>query len=360
MTIVMYEQTTAIDTSANMQAAGQAANQVAAEHTFKDYLSRRSGNTIKAQGFDLAVFAEYLKAAKVIVAAEQLQTAPGAWQGMTWGLVQGFVKWQLQQGHATASINRRLSTVKTYAKLAAQADAITANELALIQTVKGYGGKEAKRINEKRQEEGQKTRKHRKNYKGSGTGYKKADHVSITDDQASALRAQPLDTPQGRRDAVLMTLLLDHGLRAGEVAALTVADVDLHSGVMRFYRSKVDKTQNNKLSTAALAALRAYFASGDAAAVGQLLRGSRKGGKLDQAGMSETSITERVRTLGKALGIDGLSAHDCRHYWATYWGNRVDRLPKGVFSLQEAGGWNSLAMPRRYVESAKISNEGMV
>jgi integrase len=182
----------------------------------------------------------------------------------------------------------------------------------------------------------------------------------LTDDQAAALKAQPLDTPQGRRDAVLMALLLDHGLRAGEVAALTVTDVDLKAGVLRFYRPKVDKTQNNKLSAAALAALAAYFDNDDAPALGALLRGSRKGGKLDQAGMSETSITERVRILGKALGIDGLSAHDCRHYWATYWGNRVDRLPKGVFSLQEAGGWNSLAMPRRYVENAKISNEGMV
>jgi integrase len=347
---IVVSESTAIDTAANMQAAGQAANHAAAQHTFADYISRKAPNTIAAQRFDLAVFAEYLKAVGVPIDPERLQTAPDAWQGMTWGLVQGFVKWQLQQGHATASINRRLSTVKTYAKLAAQANAITASELALIQTVKGYGGKEAKRVDDKRQENQQKTRK----------GHKKAEHVSLTDDQAAALKAQPLDTPQGRRDAVLMALLLDHGLRAGEVAALTVTDVDLKAGVLRFYRPKVDKTQNNKLSAAALAALAAYFDNDDAPALGALLRGSRKGGKLDQAGMSETSITERVRILGKALGIDGLSAHDCRHYWATYWGNRVDRLPKGVFSLQEAGGWNSLAMPRRYVENAKISNEGMV
>jgi integrase len=350
MTIMLYEQSTAIGTAANMQAAGQVANQVAAKNTFADYISRKAPNTVDAQRFDLAVFAEYLKAVGVPVSPDRLQTAPGAWQGMTWGLVEGFVKWLLQQGHATASINRRLSTVKTYAKLATQANAITASELALIQTVKGYGGKEAKRVDDKRQENQQKTRK----------GHKKAEHVSITDDQADALKAQPLDTPQGRRDAVLMALLLDHGLRAGEVAALTVTDVDLKAGVLRFYRPKVDKTQNNKLSADALKSLRAYFDNGDAPGLGALLRGSRRGGKLDQAGMSETSITERVRTLGKALDIEGLSAHDCRHYWATYWGNRVEKLPKGVFSLQEAGGWNSLAMPRRYVESAKISNEGMV
>jgi integrase len=346
---IVVSETTAIDTADRMRAAGQAADHAAAKNTFADYISRKAPNTVDAQRFDLAVFAEYLKAVGVPVAPERLQTALEAWRGMTWGLVQGFVEWQLQQGHATASINRRLSTVKTYAKLATQAGSISAQDLALIKTVAGYGGKEAKRVDDKRQENQQKTRQ----------GHKKAEHVSLTDDQADALKVQPLDTPQGRRDAVLMALLLDHGLRAGEVAALTVSDVDLKAGQLRFYRPKVDKTQNNKLSVDALKALRAYFDNGDAPALGQLLRGSRKGGKLDQVGMSETSITERVRTLGKALDIDGLSAHDCRHYWATYWGNRVERLPKGVFSLQEAGGWNSLAMPRRYVESAKISNEGM-
>lgn len=42
------------------------------------------------------------------------------------------------------------------------------------------------------------------------------------------------------------------------------------------------------------------------------------------------------------------------HYWATQWAGKVD-----VLRLQEAGGWNSLAMPRRYVARARIANEGM-
>ncbi len=86
-----------------------------------------------------------------------------------------------------------------------------------------------------------------------------------------------------------------------------------------------------------------------------LLRGSRKDGALTNAGMSERSITDRVRVLGEQDGLEGLSAHDCRHYWATYWVRKVD-----VLRLQEAGGWNSLAMPRRYVEESKIANDGMV
>lgn len=345
MTIISYEQSTALDTADRMKAAGQAADHAASKHVFADYHSRKADNTIDAQRFDLAVFAQYLDLAGVNANGEWLQNHPETWQGVTWGLVQGFVKWQLAQGFAVGSINRRLSTVKTYAKLAAQAGAISAQDLALIKTVAGYGQKEAKRADEKRTV--------------SRVGTKKAEHTSITDEQAKALKTQP-DTPQGRRDAVLMCLLLDHGLRVGEVAMLAVANIDLKNGMITgFYRPKVDKTQNNKLSADTLKALRAYFENNDAPALGSLLRGSRKGGKLDQCGMSETSISERVRTLGKALGIDNLSAHDCRHYWATYWANRIDRLPKGVFSLQEAGGWNSLAMPRRYVERAEVANEGM-
>jgi len=54
------------------------------------------------------------------------------------------------------------------------------------------------------------------------------------------------------------------------------------------------------------------------------------------------------------VGLANLSPHDCRHYWATQWAGKVD-----VLRLQEAGGWNSLAMPRRYVERARNVNEGM-
>ena len=39
---------------------------------------------------------------------------------------------------------------------------------------------------------------------------------------------------------------------------------------------------------------------------------------------------------------------------ATRWAGKVD-----VLRLQKAGGWNRLAMPRRYVERARIANEGM-
>ena len=324
--------------------AGEAANHHARRNAFEDYLSRKADNTIRAHRSGLARFAEFLIVAQVYQGdpnthAAQLMSDPTAWQGVTFGIVEGFRNWLVVQGEAVATINLRLSTLKVFTKLAFKAGVIDATENALIRTVNGYAGKEAKRLNERRDT----TRR----------GRKKEQHTAITDKQAKRLKHQP-DTPQGRRDAVILCLLLDHGLRCGEVAGLQVSNLDLKAGEMRFYRPKVDKEQTHKLSADTARALAAWFDSGEAPAAGPLLRGSRKGGHLTNAGMSENAISDRVRVLGKALGIERLSAHDLRHYWATFWADKVD-----LFRLQEAGGWSSLVMPRRYVEEAQIANEGM-
>ena len=71
--------------------------------------------------------------------------------------------------------------------------------------------------------------------------------------------------------------------------------------------------------------------------------------------MNRQAISARVRRLGEEIGIEGLSAHDCRHYWAT----RAAAMGTDVMKLKDAGGWSSLAMPMRYVEAAAIANEGV-
>jgi len=320
--------------------AGQAANLAAARGVFADYLSRRSENTLRRQRGDLRLFATYLADAGVAADADALQTTPEAWHGLTWGIVAGFVRWQLGQGYAVSSVNVRLSSVKTYAGLAFKAGAIDATEHALIRQVNGYSVKESRHLDRKR--------------KTTRLGDKKAAAVRLGPGQVIMLKEQP-DTPQGRRDALLMCLLLDHGLRCGEVAGLAVDDLDLETGVLRFYRPKVDKVQTHTLTADTLRAAYAWFDSGDAPPGGPLLRASRKGGHLTGAGMTERAITKRVRALGQQVGIEGLSAHDCRHYWAT----RAARSGTDTFSLQEAGGWTSLAMPRRYVEESEVANAGV-
>lgn len=335
---------------ATMIQLGQAANRAAAHHAIAEYRDRKSANTLRAQDADLDLFRTFI--ASTGITACQNFTEPACWQGITWGLVKGFVQWLLADGYSMGSINRALSTVRVYAGLAFQSGVLDQKEHLLIKGVQGYSGKESKRVNERRPV----TRKTRM-VDGVEKATKKADAILISQEQAKQLKDQPLDTPQGRRDAVLMHLLLDHGLRAGEVAGLKVGAVNIGEKILTFYRPKVDRTQTIELTSGTWKALKAWFNAGDVplAADAPLLCRSRRNGTLTGPGMTERAITERVKVLAESVGVHGYSAHDTRHYWAT----QFYRKCKDPIRLQEAGGWNSLAMPRRYVEWSAVANEGV-
>ena len=339
--------------------AGRAANQAAAGIAFEEYRANRPAQTLRAHHSDLANFARFLHQAGIHDApsSDVLQSDPVAWQGITHGLILAYREWLMSQGYAIATVNRRLATVKNYAQLALAGmdnggddganvgGEARAGEIEKIKAVRGFGHKNGRNRDAKRKEKGTPTRV------GAKKPYKA---VSLNPTQAKALKDQPA-TPQGRRDALLLCLLLDHGLRCGEVAALEVTDFDLNAGTLNFYRPKVDKRQTHKLTSDTLLALRAWVESGDAPAQGRILRRSYKGGALAQNGMSERAITGRVRELGQSIGIESLSAHDCRHYWAT----RATQQGTHPRALQQAGGWNSPAMVMRYVDESEIANAGV-
>jgi integrase len=285
----------------------------------------------------------------VTVTAEALQTAPAAWEGVTWGLVTAFARWLLAHGDSTGTINRRLAAVKVYVKLAAATGIIDGIDAARIAKQEGYKGRDAINMDNERKAAGTPTR----------SGAKKATNVLLTAAQVQALKEQP-DTPQGRRDALLMALLLDHGFRVGEVALLTVGAFqtaeDGRGVVVRFYRPKVNKQQTHRLTDDAKRAWVRYLQhDAPSGADEPLFKQSVKGGalKVGAAGISERNLSGRVRTLGQRIGVKGLSAHDCRHSWAT----RAVAAGTDAFALRDAGGWASLDMPNRYVEAATVANE---
>lgn len=320
------------------QHAGQVANYVAAKHAFSDYHDRKAENTLVVHRQALQSLADYLTTAGT--QPGDLYSDPVAWRGMTWGLVEGFVKWLLQAGYSVATVNVRLSTVKVYAELAAKAGAIDADALALIRTVKGYQDGEAKNMDGTRDT----TRR----------GPKKADSVVITPQQAARLKQQP-DTPQGRRDAVIMAILIDHGLRVSELAGLTVGDVDLENNELRFYRPKTDQQDQHWLTPDSRAALQAYLTQ-DAPAIGPLLRASHRHGGLTRRGMSIRAIAARVKVLGEVIGVDHLSPHDLRHFGATDLARNNTPLDR----LQAWGGWRNYQMPLAYIQRAEHGNEGVI
>lgn len=317
---------------------GLAQNAHAATHVFPSYQEHLAPTTSKRQAHDLQLFCHYIAEHGIVLDHHELLTTPAAWAGITSGVVAGFVRWMKDTGFAIGSINVRLSTVKTYLTLAFQAGYLREDEIAKLVLIKGYTYKQGKKVDTHRPV----TRK----------GAKKAEALSLTTEQVAVLKAHP-DTPQGRRDTVLMCLLLDHGLRCGEIADLLITTIDLSAATMTFHREKIVTDQTHTLTPDTMRALQRYLEVCHPEHA--LLLGSDRHGKLVGT-MSRRAITKRVKTLGeRMLGISHLSAHDCRHTWV----NSAIRGGTDLGSLQDAGGWSSPAMPLRYAEHAQIANAGV-
>lgn len=351
--------------------AGQMANQIAGNTIFARYLSEKSANTIKRHARDLELFAEYLLDIGVMPThGADFQTNPNAWQGITWGLVEGFVQWLLQEGYAVSTVNARLSTVRNYAQLAVKAGMIDRQEGMLIQSVKGFSRQNRHNVDNQREQ----TRKEEITYAYKPEGKKrtvvinrrstKKDEATVIDEAlAMDLKIIRNASPQAHRDALLMCILLEHGLRASEMALLKAHDFALDKGEFTFYRPKVKGTEHeratHKLTPETYQIARRYITEFHAptlppnapliVATTRLLK-SGEGGMLRQNGLSRIRISERVAYLGKQLGVDHLSAHDCRHYCAT----RMARLGYGVDELMAWFGWTSAQTAVRYVTAVQV------
>jgi len=309
------------------------ADQAAASHVLADYQAGLAPGSRRRQQGDFACFVRYLLDVGV-VAGDYYHTIED-WAGLSHGIVEGFVRWQLQQGYSIASVNARLTTIKLYAKLAQRAGVLTSEEYTPIAGVRGIKSKAGYNIDAERE----RTR----------VGHKKAEHVSFSSVHAALLKAQP-DTPIGRRDALLMCLLLDHGLRVSEVAGLDVGNFNLQEATFRFYRPKVYLTQTHRCTPDTWQALSRYLADVDLPPESPLFLGHHR------ERMSTRSLNSRVGDLGRQLGIEHLSPHDGRHHWST----DAARNGTSLQSLMEAGGWRSYEMPKRYIERSSIANDGVI
>jgi len=123
---------------------------------------------------------------------------------------------------------------------------------------------------------------------------------------------------------------------------------------MRVYRPKVDKHAKFQLSKmpSTFDAVKRWIEEHTYHGQEYLLRGSRKGGRLTEARMSERAINTRVRVLGDEIGLEGLSPHDCRHYCATHLAKT-----SSIDALMEFFGWTSASTAMRYIEAGRYADE---
>jgi len=170
----------------------------------------------------------------------------------------------------------------------------------------------------------------------------------FTDAQLRAM--QVAAQKASRREAAVFAVLLDTGIRASELCALTVADADLTDGQLRIRSGKGGKGRSVPISSDAKRALYQWLKErGDAEGIDPLFpstRGVRAGEHMTKEG-----ALKMVGRWGAAAGFQRtrLSPHTFRHTFAV----TFLRLGGDVFTLKAILGHESLTMVNRYVALAQ-------
>jgi integrase len=337
----MESDTTLMRSPVNLAVAGREANRLAGAHYFQDYAQRVAVRTRQLHRSDLSIFVSYLHSLNVVVAdVDALLNQAESWEGVTHGIVEGFRQYLVNMGYAITSINRRLSTVKRYAALAALAGVISEQDSHLIALIRGYGVRQGRNVDATRPA----TRK----------STMKTTPTPLSPDQVALLIEEQPKTFQGWRDRFMLCLFAEHGLRVGEVLALRMEHCNVEEKTFTFYREKVAKTQRHRMTESTYHAYTMFQRKGGPLTGSPWMRTNQFGEPIGGM-MSMRAMQDRIRVLGRRIGIETLSPHDLRHYWST----SAIEAGTDIKSLQDAGGWASPAMPLRYAQSREIANDGV-
>lgn len=169
--------------------------------------------------------------------------------------------------------------------------------------------------------------------------------VFLDEDEVDRLLSAPdASRASGRRDRAILEMLYSTGMRIGELAAISLEDVDLLGEVVKA-KGKGKKERLVPLGRPAVEALRDYLA------VRQTVAGARRVNRralfVNKAGsrLSDRGIRRIFDKYARLAGLgDQASPHTLRHSFATHMLNRGADLR----SVQELLGHASLASTQIY------------
>lgn len=160
---------------------------------------------------------------------------------------------------------------------------------------------------------------------------------------ASLLKACEGSDFEARRDTAIIRILLDTGMRRGELTGLRLEDIDFdHDVAMVLGKGRRPRacpfgTKTAKAIDRYLRA-RARHPAADAPALWLGLKGP----------MTDNGILQMVRRRGRQAGLEKLHPHQFRHTYAHMW--LADGGTEG--DLMRLAGWRSRQMLSRYGASA--------
>ncbi len=145
----------------------------------------------------------------------------------------------------------------------------------------------------------------------------------------------------GARMHAVLSLLLDTGMRIGELERITFEDIDFKQHHIKI-TGKGDKQRYVPFGVTTSKAILAWY---------NMFRDEEGDDRLFQ--MSQHSIAEGMKRLGRKVGIERLHPHLWRHTYAVRW------LRNGgdVFSLQAVLGHSDLEVTKVYIHLAQVDIE---
>ena len=166
----------------------------------------------------------------------------------------------------------------------------------------------------------------------------------LTDTEIKAMLKDCGKDFQGIRDAALIRLMTESGVRAGEMVAMNVDDLNLRAGTAVVRRGKGGKERTVPVRTMTAAAIDKYLRarrSHRLADTPRLWLGA--GGK----GFSYEGLWKALRRHADAAGVQGFHPHKLRHTAADRW------LAAGgsQSGLMQVAGWERPEMLLRYTKA---------
>lgn len=169
----------------------------------------------------------------------------------------------------------------------------------------------------------------------------------LSDSQLRALvKACQGRTFRDRRDEALVRVMAESGVRAGEMVALQLGDVDLDNATLTIRRGKGGKGRRVPLGPLTIRALDRYL---------RLRRGHRLGGTstlwLGDGGKTfgYHALYAALRGRAERAGISGFTPHQLRHTFAARW-LAAEGSEGGLLTV---AGWSKREMIARYVQSVR-------
>lgn len=254
---------------------------------FATYYKPLAARTRKRQWRELASLRAF--ALDQGIAINNLATDASSWSKITSELIWAYVMRLKEQHYTDSSISMQLHTIKTYARLAKESNELPIDEYIQIKNfqIRPESGGDLRR------------------------GEKRSKYLDLTDEQVQQLLAQP-DTQRGLSDKLLLSLLLFCGLWPREIAALDRHSIDLKVGNLTFYDYSAEEQQTLLLDPVTLEVAGLYLQLPSPHE--SLFVGNRKDSTHTQR-LTDRAINDRIRALGKIIGIELLAPQDCHAYW---------------------------------------------